>query len=334
MINSNTPKSVVIENSKSVLNKAIENSGYDVNITTLTSIRAKLVDQKFFEIAPSDYMPVIVGEGAFLDQQLIYKENYIGGDFEEGLVDSGSNSSKNARVESNIDSVLVKRHFWKKENVYNILELQSAQAAGNWSLVESKERAMIKNWQLGIQKVAFLGLESDPLVNGLLNATGVTSNTALITKDIKAMTATEFQAFLAGVIGAYFTNSASTVYPDTFIIPTDDFNGLGSAVSEEFNIKSRLKRMQEAFVDVTGNANFLIKGVPYCQQERNNLNLNRYVMYRRSDDTSLYMDIPVDYTSTVRDTFNGMDYTAVGYGQFSGCNVMRPLEVLYFDYAN
>ena len=128
----------------------LENSGFNIDITTLTGIRQKLTEQKFYETRPSDYMPVVVGESAYMDQQLVYKENYVGGDFEEGLHEPGSNSSKNPRVEANIDDVIVKRHFWSKESNYNILELAQAAAAGNWSLVESKERALVKNWQLGI----------------------------------------------------------------------------------------------------------------------------------------------------------------------------------------
>ena len=333
----------VIENATSRLTKQggevlnangeITNDGFKVAIDTLTAIKQKVVEQKYHTVKVSDFMPVVVGDGVHMDSQLVWTENYIGGDFEEGITDANSGTSKKMKVDSNIGSILVKRNFWVAESSYNILSLAQANSAGNWSIVESKERAKAKAWQLGIQKTAFLGLATNSEITGLLNSGVVNSNVTVIVKDIKAMNATEFQAFLANVIDAYYQNSNSTVYPDTFILPTDDFNGLATAVDEGFPLKTRLGRLKEAFVDVTGNADFLIKGVSYCQSENNNLSLNRYVMYRRNDETSLYMDIPVDYTTTVNDTINGFDYNAVSYGQFSGCNITRPAEVLYFDYV-
>lgn len=44
------------------------------------------------------------------------------------------------------------------------------------------------------------------------------------------------------------------------------------------------------------------------------------------------MDIPVDLTITQPNTVNNFQFQDAGYGQYTGVGVMRPLEVLYFDY--
>jgi hypothetical protein len=323
-----------IENAANKLNREIKNaSGFDVDITTLTHIRAKVTEQKFYEVRPSDYMPVNVGEGGWNDFVLTYQSLSNSDDFEAGITNSNSANTKLAQSESEIRDIQVPVKLWAGATAYNIAELGAATESGNWSLIESKETARFKTWQLGLQRVAFLGLDI-PGVLGLLTQPDVTVNTAIITKDISAMTATEFQAFLAAILGAYFDNSNSTTLPDTFIIPMDDFLGLGSAVDEVFNMKSRLQRIRESFIEMTGNEKFMVKGLAYAQQERNNLTKNRYVLYRREDDTGLRLDVPLPYTTTIFDTVNGFQYQSAAYGRFTGCKTYRPAEMIYFDYAN
>ena len=312
--------------------RILQNAGFDIDITTLTDVKTKTTEQIFYTVKPSDFMTVTVGENAFADELLTYKTFSLGSDFEAGLIDAGSNSGKAEKAETRIEGIRVPTKFWSNEINYNLIELAQASKSGNWSLIEAKERARVTNWQLGIQKVAFLGLSSNSGVKGLLNQTGVTSNLTVITKKISTMTATEFQALLGNILSAHFANSNSTVLPDTFIIPTDDYLGLVNSTDEAFALKSRLTRLIEAFQQATQNPNFEIKSLAYAQKAQSGLGVDRYVLYRRSDDTSLRMDIPVDYTTTVTDTINGFDYSSRAYGQFSGLNTYRPEEMIYFDY--
>lgn len=310
----------------------LTNAGYDVDITTLTGIRTRISEQKFYTVKVSDFMPVILGENTMMDEQKVFLEDLLGEDFESGIIDATGNAPKKSQADSQLRDKTFYRHFWSRERQHNILQLQQASKLNNWSLIESKEKSMKKAWDLGIQKVAFMGLESDTRVKGLLNQTDVNSNTTVITKAIKSMNATEFATFLGGAVPAYFTNSGSTAYPDTFVLPTDDFLGLGSAIDEGYGNKSRLTRMKEAFAETTLNPDFKIMPVAYASKAQSGLSVDRYVLYRRNDADSLYMDIPLDYTTTAMDTLDGFNYNAVAYGQFSGCNVIRPQEVLYFDY--
>lgn len=307
-------------------------TGFQVDITTLTAIKAKVTEQKFYEVTPSDYMPVIAGQSPWAEDVLTWKSFSPSENFEAGIIETGSNDGRLARSDAKFESVRVPRKVWGNTINYNLPELAQATLSGNWSLVEAKETSRFKNWQLGIQKVAFLGMDSDTRIKGLLTQTNVTINTTVITKKLNTMTPTEFQAFLGTVLATYYANANSTVLPDTFTIPTDDFLGLVNSVDESFPLKSRLERLNEAFQQGTMNPDFKILPLAYAQTANNGLGVNRYTMYRRNDDTSLTMEIPVDYTTTIQDTINGFQYSSVGYGQFSGAEAFRPAEMIYFDF--
>jgi len=336
------PKGLLIENAVSRLqndvNKIANASGFKVDIDTLTEIKAEVVKQKFYEVAPSSFMPVVVGEGAWADELLTYKSGSVSDPFESGLIAAGSsNAARDSMSETAIEALKVPVKYWKRAITYNLVELNQATRSGNWSLIEAKEEARFKSWQLGIQKIAFLGLDQ-PGVDGLLTQSDVTSNTALITKKISDMNASEFQALLAGLFGAYNVNSDSTAMPDTFVIPTDDYLGLVSSVDETYPLKSRLERLSEAGKLATMNPSFEVVPLAYAQAAKNaeflggGSGLNRYILYIRSDRQSLRMDVPVDYTQTITDTVSGFDYSSVAYGGFTGCKAYRPAEMLYFDY--
>lgn len=309
-------------------------NGFKIDITTLTAIRAKISEQKFYEVKISDFMPVAVGQHAFYDEILSYRALNVGGGFEAGIIQPGSNRQTLEKDEVQIEGVKVDILSWAKSIAYNLVELGRASASGNWNLVEAKEKARLKDWQLGLQSIAFLGSSNfSTKAYGLLNQSDVNINTTLIAKNISDMNATEFKAFLAGVLGAYFTNSNSTVLPDTFVIPTDDYLGLGAAVDETYGLKSRLDRIKEAFSSMTGNPGFKVLPLAYAMTERNSLGENRYVLYRSSDEDSLRMEIPIDYTTTIQDTIEGFYFNSAAYGQFTGAKAFRPDEMLYFDHS-
>jgi hypothetical protein len=336
---SNTRLEQQIENSvKNLFKKSgelgeLQNAlGAQKTIDTYTAIRAKVTEQKLPDYRPSDYMPVVVGENAWFEDNLIWKSFNTGDNFEAGIFETGSNLAKAPRAETQVEGVRVPRRAWREAVVTNIVEVEQAARTGNWSLIEAKERARYNTWLLGIQKVSFLGTQDSALV-GLLNQTGVASNTTVVTKAFKSMSATEFATAIGGMLPAYQTRTNYTAMPDTFVMPATDYNGLGSFVDEGYgNGKSRLARLKEAFIEITGNADFQVKPLPYADKANSGLTVDRYVLYRRNDDTSLLFEIPVDFTTGVADTFNGFNYESVAFGQFSSVEALRPLEMLYFDY--
>lgn len=310
-------------------------TGYEVDITTLTAVTKRVVEQKFFEIAPADFLPVRVGEHSWSAEILTYRDFSSADDFSTGVVNTASADTRIAGVDSALDSVTVKVKNWAKSISWSMFDLQLASQSGNWDIVSSKERARKKNWDLGIQKVAFLGLAGDASVNGLFNMTGVNANTAVITKYIKSMNASEFETFIQTIIGTYRANNNFTSMPTHFIMPELDYTGLGVATSEDFALKTKLERLTDVFRTITQNPNFQIKSNAYADEVNNTgiLDKNRYTLLNYDED-SVRMDIPVDYSNTAQNTINGMQFQNVGYGQFTGANAYRPLETLYFDFTN
>jgi len=147
------------------------------------------------------------------------------------------------------------------------------------------------------------------------------------------MSSTEFTAFVAGLLPAYFANSNDTALPDTFVIPNSDYLGLGVPYSESFPNISKLQYMLDFLQKMTGNANFQILGLSYAQSNRNTdrgVGKNRYTLYKNDAET-MKMAIPVDFTMLEADTTNKINWQQPAYGQYSGVLVSRKREVLYLD---
>ena len=320
----------------SVFSEYRNEGGFQLDTTTLTEIQKSVTSQKFFETAPADFLPVVVGEGAWADDLLKYRSFSTAGDFATGVVNTGSNSGRQAEVSAEIDGIRLKIVNWAKLISWTLIELEQASRSGNWDLIVEKEKSRKKNWDLGIQRTAFLGLDGYDDVDGLLTLPGVTSNTTLITKRINAMTNAEFQSLLAGLIEAYRANSKRTAMPSHFIIPEKDYNGLANSVDETFPLKSRLERLEDSFRAITKNQNFQVLSLAYADKEQNLGTAvggkNRYVLLNYDED-SLAMHLPVDYTNTLAGSIDNFSYQNVGYGQFTGAKAYRKDEVLYLDWS-
>jgi hypothetical protein len=321
-----------------LVNERFGNSlGYEIPITTLTTIMKKITEQKFFEIAPADYMPVRVGEGAWSAQLTTYRSFVMGDQFETGVINTGGNNSRLAVADAGVDALNIKVFNWAKTIGWSIFDLELAAKSGNWDLVTAKEKARKKNWDLGIQRVAFLGARGDNLTGGaclgLLNQAGVNVNTTIIQKPISEMTTTELKAFTAAVIEAYRSNCQRTAFPTHFIVPESDYNGLASMASADFPIKSVLELLEGMFKTITRNADFKILPLAYADAAYNAAEINKqcYVLLKY-DEESVRMDIPVDYTNTLANSIDNFSFQNVGYGQFTGVLAYRPLEMLYFQY--
>ena len=308
--------------------------GFEVPITTLYAISKRITEQKFFQIAPAEYMPLRVGENAWSDNILTYRDYAIGGDFEAGNINTGASNTRLSEADAGIDSVINPVINWAKQISWSFPDLKMAARSGNWDLVTSKERARKKNWDLGIQKVAFLGSVSNPNVNGLFTQPNVTANTSLITAYINSLNAANFATFVQTIIGAYRSNCGFTAWPTHFIIPELDYNGLGALVpgsAGTFPIPM-LDYLTNIFKLITRNPEFKILPCAYADSI-NNPAAKHYYTLLNYDEDSLRMDIPVDYSNTLQNTINGFQFQNVGYGQVTGVIAFRPLEMLYFDYA-
>ena len=262
------------------LETQIKNSlGMEINVTSLTTILKAVIDQKFFEVKPSDFMPVVVGEGAWSEFLTTYRSYQLGDDFEKGLTNSsGSDNGRNAMADAGVDAVNLQVFSWNKGISWTLIQLQQALKAGNWDLIAAKERARKTNYDLGIQKMAFLGLTSRP---------------------------------------------------SKFVIPEPDFLGLVGIASTEFPLKSMLQVLEECMQVATRNKNFKIEPLVYGDMNYNNLGYNVYALYNENVDT-MRLNIPVDYTNTLANSIDNFTFQNAAYAQFTGLQMYRPLELMYF----
>jgi hypothetical protein len=263
----------------------------------------------------------------------------MGGSFEEGIVNLGSNNSRLAVADAGVDSLTIQVFNWGKNISWNIFDLELAARSGNWDLVTAKEKARKKNWDLGIQKIAFLGANgsSSSQCLGLLTQQGITTNTSIITKPISSMSTAELKVFTAAIVEAYRSNVQRTAWPTHFIIPESDYNGLASQASPDFPIKSTLQLLEETFQTICRNKNFKILPLAYgdaaYHSDVSSLSGKQIYVLLNYDEESIRMDIPVDYTNTVANSLDNFMFQNVGYGQFTGVLSYRPLELLYFTFS-
>jgi hypothetical protein len=324
-------------NLESIMNSdgsiAVGSTGFKYAIDTLTAHKDRIIQQKFYEVAPADFMPVDVGTNAFSDEIVQNLSFSTGGDFFEGDADTAEGNGNIATVGAAMGNVRMPSRLWNKQIVYTVVEIEKAMRAGNWDPVTEKLRSQKKNWDLGIQKVAFLGHPRITGMTGLLNSAEVKVDTTVLPAKISAMTAAQFTTMVSKILGEYHLNSNGTSMPDTFVIPTADYLGLGVPYTDAYPNISRLQFLLDLFRGMTANPNFRILPLSYAEATRNassGLNKNRYVLYKNDPET-LAMNIPVDLTVLNPGTTNNFQFSQVAYGQYSGVLIPRKREVIYFD---
>ena len=319
-----------------LVNERFKNTlGYEVSITTLTTVMKKISEQKFFEIPPADYLPVRVGEGTWSTNLTTYRSFDVADEFETGLINTGGQNSRLASADAAVDSLNIKVYPWAKSIGWTIFDLEFAAKSGNWDIVAAKEKARKRNWDLGVQRVAFLGARGQNAAGGnalgLLNQGGITFNATLVTMPISQMTVAQLKTFCALIVDAYRSNCNRTAWPTHYIIPESDYNGLASQASPDFPIKSTLQLLEEMFQVITRKKDFKILPCAYCDKTYSGLATQMYVLLNY-DEESLRMDIPLDYTNTLANSLDNFSFQNAAYGQFTGVLAYRPLEILYMGY--
>lgn len=306
--------------------------GFEIDITSLTSVQKLVTQQKFFEIAPADYMPVRVGNGAWSAQLTTYLASYLSDDFSTGVINTGGNNGRLATADVGISALSVQVINWAKSIGWTLPELQLATKSGDWDLITSKEVSRKRNWDLGIQKVAFLGLAGDANVLGLYTQSGVTVDTTTLTQAISSLSTAALKDFCAAILNVYRSNANRTAWPTHFIIPESDYLGLAAPASADFPIKSVLQQLEETFAVMTKKPGFKILPSAYGDKAYSGQTYQQYVLLNY-DESSLRMDIPVDYTNTLASTMDNFSFQSVGYGQFTGVLAYRPLEMYYLRFT-
>jgi hypothetical protein len=311
--------------------------GYQIVLDTLTYIKKQVTEQVFYEINFPDFVPTAVGDGAFSAALLTNLTFAVADDFESGNIRTGTGNDRLSEVDTTIASKTVAVINWAKNIGYSIFDINQALVANNWDIIMSKESSRMKNWQLGLQKIAFLGSLNNTGVAGLLNNSSVNINTSLITAPISGLNAANFATFVQTLISTYWTNTNSTKLPTHFVMPSVDWLGLtvlvpGSAGTFpvpmidylEMAFKKlcgpNFKILMSAYGDPANNAAYLGGGGKHV-----------YALYRH-DPESIRMDVPVNYTVTQPNSLNNFQFQNVAYGQYTGVGFYRNLETLLFQY--
>lgn len=311
---------------------------YDYTIQTTTAIRQEVIRQKFYEVSPAEFMPIVVGLGAWMEDIKTNLEYQVAGAFEGGYVSTAQSPSNLGNVDVATSPVDAKIWTWFKTFRYSIPEVNKALAFNNWNVIEGKMSALLKHAQLGLQKTSFLGNINDLTgTPGLLSNAAVTVNTAVITVAISSMNPTQFQALIQQMLAAYFANSNNTEMPDTFEIPIDDYLGLSTFVNPSFPMAGSMMIdvLEESFKKITGNANFRILPLLYGKASVNagywaTNGTNRYALYRNAPDV-LKLDMPVPYIMYPAVAVGSINFEgALGF-QHTGCVAYRAAAMLYFD---
>lgn len=308
------------------------NYGLEKSLTTLTQVVKDVLRQKFYTIkgALTDYVPMELGTGAYGQNLFQYTVAQVGDKFETGICQPGNGINKDANVDIAIDGVTIRNNYWrmKYQATKELTEMFKANAV-NFSYIEEQETARLKTYQLGIQKITFLGT-SDGLNTGLLNNADVTINTSLLPAVLGSLSVAQLFTFAQTAVSTYWTNSNKTTFPNTLLMPTEDLGGIATPVSQTYPFGQTKKELIErAFKEAGAPEDFKILHTAYNKTAGTG-GTARYVLYNR-DPEVLKMYLPKPYTPYPLFPTGALDMISDAEAQFTGVWVKRPKEVLYID---
>lgn len=311
---------------------AVDTLGFEQLITTQTEIVAGVIQTKYYELlgqSLSDFVPFDVGRGAYSTNIFQYTAGYVGSPFESGLVQPSTGLGINAKSSIQIDGISIKNNFWRMdyEVSHEIIEMGKVNVQA-FSIIEENEKARKKVYDLGMQKVTFLGIP-DNGVEGLLNMAAVNIDTSLFPVKLAAMSSAQLQTLASGLLAAYLANNGATQMPNRLCIPTSDYVALGVPSDPNFPLKTKRDILEEALRQ-GGAVDIKIVHTTYNEKAASDGQHARYVLYRHDAD-SLRMYIPKPYTPHALYPMNGVDFISVAESQFSGVVAIRPKEMLYMD---
>ena len=309
--------------------------GLEQNLTTLTQLLANVQRQKFYTLngqALTDFIPIEMGTGAYAKQFTQFAVAQVGDSFETGIVQAGNGINKDANVDIAVDTISIRNNFWRmKYQATNEIVRMAQVNQETFSYIEELERARLKTYQLGLQKIVFKGTD-DGLNEGLLNLSGVTINTTLLPANFATMSTAQLNNFVTTAMSTYFALTNSTVFPNTMVIPTSDLAGLATYISSTYPVgETRKEFLERAFKSAGAPQDFKILHTVYNQTAGTNGGA-RYVLYNRDADT-LSMYIPRPYTPYPLYPVGALDMISDAEAQFTGVWAKRPQEILYMDIA-
>lgn len=307
----------------------VNESGFaDIDITLLTALEARIAQQKFYEVDVDKFLDIARDTGGYADAITAFKNLQLDSADDSWEADTLGDNARKAQVTIGLEPFTVRIRSLVKMVSYSLLEIRQAQQTGVWNVVLEKERARKRSHDLYVQRVLLKGTDQHA---GLLNLAGVTTDTTTITKKLKDMTVSEWQAFLGSIFGLFATHSSYTAMPNRFVIPYTDYLGLAQCADETYPLKSKLERLNDTFKQMCGSDAEVLP-LAYCNADQNG-GVNKYVLYRKDFDTvRAYM--PIGYSVVEGASVDGFNYQNTAYSRLSDVVLVRPKEIMYFTHSN
>lgn len=306
-------------------------AGLVQTVDTITDIVSGVVEAKYYELSgqtPSDFVTVDVGRGAYAGQVVQFTSAFVGAPFEQCVINPASTGIHNdPTADIVINDIAIKNNFYRQK--YSVSQEEMKMAAVNrvaFDIIEEKEKSRKKNWDLGIQKVLFNGL-GDGITKGLLNQTGVTTNSTLLPVAIEAMNETQLKNLAGGLLSTYFANANGAVMPNRWLMPTATFMALGVPYGSTFGMPTVKDVLETALKAAGAPADFKIVHALYANDAASTGH-GLHALYN-TDDVVMY--IPKAYTPHPLYAAGALDMISDAEGQFTGVQVKRPGAFMYLE---
>lgn len=312
-------------------------AGVVQTVDTITDIVAGVIETKYYELAGqslTDFVNIDAsGRGAYAGQIFQFTSAYVGSPFKQCIINPASTGIHNdATADIAVDGITQKVNFYRQK--YSISNEGLKMAAANrvaFDIIEQKEKARKKCWDLGLQDTLFLGL-GDGRTLGLLNQTGVTVNTSLIPAAINAMTVAQLKTFAGTALATAFAESNQTIMPNRWCMPTSEYLALGVPYGDTFGMPTVKDVLETAFKAAGAPDDFKIVHSIYNEAGTapSSTGGARHAFYN-TDPDNVIMHTPVPYRPLPLFPQGALDMISDAEGQFTGVWLKRPTSMLYVD---
>lgn len=305
--------------------------GLNRAITTLTYVIKDVIEAKYYTVPLplTEYVKINAsGEGAYMKNIVQLTEAGISASFKECTINPFSTGIHNdPTADVALDEIQQRNNFYRQSFSVTHEEMESAgRNLIPYNIIEGKERARNKNWQLGIQDIIFIGL-GDNRTFGLLNQPDALVDTSLFPVGLQNMTPEQLNEWVGTVLNAYGQGNNYNFMPNRLFLPTPMYLALGKQMNPNFPLKNLRQTVEDAFSEITGD--FKIVHAAYGM-DSGTKGLGRAVLYN-NDAENLIMHTPVPYRPLPLFPVNSLDMTSQAEGQYTGAWLKRPTTMLYMD---
>lgn len=309
-------------------NSIFNNPGIEMDITTTTQIMGRVLESNYYELNGqklSDFVPIEVGTGAFSTKILQAATTSTGTDFKSGLIrPTGGALKLDGYTEIEVGNLEYPNNFWR--DTYSVTK-EGAEMASRakipFNIVEQKEKARKKKFDLGLQEAWFLGL-GDGVSFGLLNQPAALTDTSIMGGDnLSEMSDDDFADFVAKIRAYYDNVTNSTAMFNRLMVPQQEYFKL-DRVFGQFGL-SRRRILDDVLKEVGGK-------IVYTRYNSTagTGNGERYAIYRHDPD---YIEgfLPLAYTPSPLYAQGAFDMISNAMAQFATPQLKRQNTLVYLD---